>query len=134
MVAGPSAVAMRRPTPKAWRSGGNRETGAPPTPRRKRIDSVQGVLPKRDQNKADTVGALISMDAWGGMVMKGNPLASGASLFPPARGEGRDAGGGGRVKTWITSRCGHGPAVRFGSRWAAPTERSAMTQAPDASP
>jgi uncharacterized protein len=50
-------------------------TGEQPIPGWKRIDAIQGVLPKRDQNKADTVGGLISMDEWGGMVMKGDPLA-----------------------------------------------------------
>ena len=50
-------------------------TGAQPIPSWKRIDAIQGVLPKRDQNKADTVGGLITMDEWGGMVANGNPLA-----------------------------------------------------------
>ncbi len=50
-------------------------TGAQPIPGWKRIDAIQGVLPRRDQNKADTVGGLISMDQWGEMVMKGDPLA-----------------------------------------------------------
>jgi uncharacterized protein len=53
----------------------NTQTGAQPIPGWKRIDAIQGVLPKRDQNKADTVGGLISMDDWGAMVMKGDPLA-----------------------------------------------------------
>jgi uncharacterized protein len=51
------------------------KTGAQPIPGWKRIDAIQAVLPKRDQNKADTVGGLISMDQWGDMVAKGNPLA-----------------------------------------------------------
>ncbi len=50
-------------------------TGAQPIPGWKRIDAIQPVLPKRDQNKADTVGGLITMDEWGGMVANGNPLA-----------------------------------------------------------
>jgi hypothetical protein len=33
------------------------------------------VLPRRDQGKADTVGGLISMEDWGGMVAQGDPLA-----------------------------------------------------------
>ena len=48
-------------------------TGAQPIPGWKRIDAIQPVLPKRDQGKAETV--LISMDEWGAMVMKGDPLA-----------------------------------------------------------
>jgi uncharacterized protein len=51
------------------------KTGHQPIPGWKRIDAIQGVLPQRDQNKADTVGGLISMDEWGEMVAKGNPLA-----------------------------------------------------------
>jgi uncharacterized protein len=51
------------------------KTGTQPIPGWKRIDAIQGVLPKRDQNKADTAGGLISMDQWGEMVAKGNPLA-----------------------------------------------------------
>jgi uncharacterized protein len=51
------------------------KTGAQPIPGWKRIDAIQGVLPQRDQNKADTAGGLISMDEWGDMVVKGNPLA-----------------------------------------------------------
>ena len=43
-------------------------TGAQPIPGWKRIDAIQGVLPQRDQGKADTVGGLISMDDCGGMV------------------------------------------------------------------
>lgn len=50
-------------------------TGAQPIPGWKRIDAIQGVLPKRDQGKADTAGGLISMEDWGGMVAKGDPLA-----------------------------------------------------------
>jgi uncharacterized protein len=50
-------------------------TGRQPIPGWKRIDAIQGVLPQRDQGKADTVGGLISMDQWGEMVMKGDPLA-----------------------------------------------------------
>jgi uncharacterized protein len=51
------------------------KTGAQPIPGWKRIDAIQGVLPQRDQHKADTVGGLISMDQWGEMVIKGDPLA-----------------------------------------------------------
>jgi len=51
------------------------QTGAQPIPGWKRIDAIQPVLPQRDQGKADTVGGLISMDQWGEMVMKGDPLA-----------------------------------------------------------
>ena len=50
-------------------------TGVQPIPGWKRIDAIQGVLPKRDQHKADSVGGLISMDQWGEMVMQGDPLA-----------------------------------------------------------
>jgi hypothetical protein len=50
-------------------------TGAQPIPGWKRIDMIQPVLAQRDQNKADTVGGLISMDEWGAMVAKGDPLA-----------------------------------------------------------
>lgn len=50
-------------------------TGEQPIAGWKRIDAIQPVLPKRDQNKADLVGGLISMDEWGGMVMKGDPNA-----------------------------------------------------------
>lgn len=50
-------------------------TGEQPIPGWKRIDAIQGVLPRRDQGKADTVGGLISMEEWGGMVAKGDPLA-----------------------------------------------------------
>jgi uncharacterized protein len=50
-------------------------TGAQPIPGWKRIDVIQGVLPARDQNKADTAGGLLTMDQWGGMVAEGDPLA-----------------------------------------------------------
>ena len=50
-------------------------TGGQPIPGWKRIDAIQGVLPRRDQGKAETGGGLISMDQWGEMVMKGDPLA-----------------------------------------------------------
>ncbi len=50
-------------------------TGAQHIPGWKRIDAIQPVLPARDQNKADTVGGLITMDQWGEMVATGNPLA-----------------------------------------------------------
>ena len=50
-------------------------SGAQPIPGWKRIDAIQGVLPRRDQGKADSVGGLISMDEWGEMVAQGNPLA-----------------------------------------------------------
>jgi uncharacterized protein len=53
----------------------NTKSGEQPIPGWKRIDAIQAVLPQRDQNKADTVGGLISMDQWGAMVMKGDPLA-----------------------------------------------------------
>ena len=66
--------------PKMQRMEGSRyvpdsATGAQPIPGWKRIDAIQPVLPKRDQNKADTVGGLITMDQWAGMVAEGNPLA-----------------------------------------------------------
>ena len=66
--------------PKMQRIEGSRyvpdsTTGAQPIPGWKRIDAIQPVLPRRDQNMADTVGGLITMDQWGGMVAKGNPLA-----------------------------------------------------------
>ena len=66
--------------PKMQRMEGSRYvpdalTGTQPIPGWKRIDAIQGVLPARDQNKADTAGGLISMDQWGGMVAEGNPLA-----------------------------------------------------------
>ena len=51
------------------------KTGAQPIPGWKRIDAIQGVLPRRDQDKADTAGGLISMDEWGEMVVKGDPQA-----------------------------------------------------------
>ena len=50
-------------------------TGAQPIAGWKRIDAIQPVLPKRDQNQAHLVGGLISMDEWGAMVMKGDPNA-----------------------------------------------------------
>lgn len=50
-------------------------TGAQPIPGWKRIDAIQGVLPQRDQGRADSVGGLISMEQWGEMVAKGDPLA-----------------------------------------------------------
>lgn len=50
-------------------------TGEQAIPGWKRIDMIQGVLPGRDQNKADLAGGLISMDEWGRMVAEGNPLA-----------------------------------------------------------
>lgn len=50
-------------------------TGDQPIPGWKRIDAIQGVLPKRDQGQADKVGGLISMDEWGGMVASGDPRA-----------------------------------------------------------
>jgi hypothetical protein len=66
--------------PRMQRLAGSRHvpdtrTGAQPIPGWKRIDAIQGVLPLRDQGKADTVGGLISMDGWGEMVMQGDPLA-----------------------------------------------------------
>lgn len=51
------------------------QTGEQPIPGWKRIDAIQAVLPQRDQNKADQVGGLISMDQWGEMVSRGDPLA-----------------------------------------------------------
>jgi predicted pyridoxine 5'-phosphate oxidase superfamily flavin-nucleotide-binding protein len=50
-------------------------TGEQPIPGWKRIDAIQGVLPKHDQGKADTVGGLITMDQWGEMVIKGDRRA-----------------------------------------------------------
>ena len=50
-------------------------TGEQHIPGWKRIDAIQGVLPSRDQNKADSVGGLISMDEWGAMVATGDPRA-----------------------------------------------------------
>ena len=66
--------------PRMQRTEGSRyvpdtRTGAQPIAGWKRIDAIQGVLPQRDQGQADTVGGLISMDEWGDMVMKGDPLA-----------------------------------------------------------
>jgi uncharacterized protein len=50
-------------------------TGHQPIPGWKRIDAIQGVLPQRDQGKADQAGGLITMDQWGAMVGQGDPLA-----------------------------------------------------------
>ncbi|HWH81768.1 MAG TPA: pyridoxamine 5'-phosphate oxidase family protein [Burkholderiaceae bacterium] len=50
-------------------------TGAQPIAGWKRIDAIQPVLPARDQGQAETVGGLISMDEWGAMVGRGDPLA-----------------------------------------------------------
>lgn len=50
-------------------------SGAQPIPGWKRIDAIQGVLPKRDQGLADTVGGLISMGDWEAMVKRGDPMA-----------------------------------------------------------
>ena len=50
-------------------------TGHQPIPGWKRIDAIQGVLPQRDQGKADQAGGLISMAQWGAMVGQGDPLA-----------------------------------------------------------
>jgi uncharacterized protein len=50
-------------------------TGVQHVPGWKRIDAIQDVLPARDQNKADTVGGLITMDEWGRMVAEGDPKA-----------------------------------------------------------
>jgi predicted pyridoxine 5'-phosphate oxidase superfamily flavin-nucleotide-binding protein len=66
--------------PRMQRVNGSRyvpeaETGHQPIPGWKRIDAIQGVLPQRDQGKAESVGGLITMDEWGGMVAEGNPLA-----------------------------------------------------------
>ncbi len=66
--------------PKMQRINGSRyvpdaQTGAQPIPGWKHIDVIQGVLPARDQNKADTAGGLLTMNQWGGMVTEGNPLA-----------------------------------------------------------
>jgi uncharacterized protein len=66
--------------PRMTRTEGSRYipnplTGEQHIPGWKRIDLIQGVLPARDQNKADSVGGLITMDAWGQMVAEGNPLA-----------------------------------------------------------
>jgi uncharacterized protein len=51
------------------------KTGEQAIPGWKRIDAIQGVLPARDQNKAASVGGLVTMDEWGQMVAEGNPLA-----------------------------------------------------------
>ena len=66
----PAHSARKRLTPCA-----GCETAAQPIPGWKRIDAIQKVLPQRDRNKADEAGGLISMDEWGEIVMKGNPLA-----------------------------------------------------------
>lgn len=50
-------------------------TGEQAIPGWKRIDAIQGVLPQRDQGKADQAGGLITMDQWGAMVGRGDPLA-----------------------------------------------------------
>jgi len=50
-------------------------TGDQPIAGWKRIDAIQGVLPRRDQGKADSVGGLITMDQWGSMVMEGDERA-----------------------------------------------------------
>jgi uncharacterized protein len=64
---------MTRVTPSRYVP--DAKTGHQPIPGWKRIDMIQPVLPKRDQGKADSVGGLISMEEWGGMVAKGDPLA-----------------------------------------------------------
>jgi uncharacterized protein len=51
------------------------QTGAAPIPGWKRIDAIQGVLPARDQGRADSAGGLIGMAEWEAMVKQGNPLA-----------------------------------------------------------
>ena len=51
------------------------KTGFQPIPGWKRIDMIQPVLAKRDQNLAETAGGLLSMQEWGGMVAKGDPMA-----------------------------------------------------------
>jgi hypothetical protein len=66
--------------PRMQRVDGSRyvpeaQTGHQPIPGWKRIDAIQGVLPRRDQGKAGSVGGLITMDEWGDMVAQGNPLA-----------------------------------------------------------
>lgn len=60
---------------KASRYVPDAKTGAQPIPGWKRIDAIQGVLPARDQHKADSDGGLISMDAWGRMVAEGDERA-----------------------------------------------------------
>ena len=50
-------------------------TGEQPIPGWKRLDVIQGVLPQRDQDKAESAGGLLSIDHYGEMVMKGDPLA-----------------------------------------------------------
>ncbi len=64
---------MQRVTPSRYVP--DTKTGHQPIPGWKRIDAIQDFLPKRDQGKAETVGGLISMDEWGAMVGKGDPLA-----------------------------------------------------------
>ena len=66
--------------PRMTRVGGSRYipdalTGEQHIPGWKRIDMIQGVLPARDQDKADTVGGLITMDQWGQIVASGDPQA-----------------------------------------------------------
>ncbi|MEO7854672.1 MAG: pyridoxamine 5'-phosphate oxidase family protein [Rubrivivax sp.] len=66
--------------PRMQRIAGSRyvphtRSGEQPIPGWKRIDAIQGVLPQRDQGKADAAGGLISMDDWGAMVMTGDPRA-----------------------------------------------------------
>ena len=66
--------------PRMTRTAGSRYvphavSGAQHIPGWKRIDAIQGVLPARDQNKAESVGGLISMDQWGQLVAEGDPLA-----------------------------------------------------------
>jgi hypothetical protein len=59
---------VRMPDDSLW-------PGAQPIAGWKRIDAIQGLLPPRDQSKANTVGGEISMDEWTEMVKQGNPLA-----------------------------------------------------------
>lgn len=66
--------------PRMQRLAGSRyvpdaQTGAAPIPGWKRIDAIQGVLPGRDQDKADGAGGLIGTAEWKAMVKQGNPLA-----------------------------------------------------------
>lgn len=66
--------------PRMHRIGGSRyipdtKTGHQSIPGWKRIDAIQGVLPKRDQGKASCFGGWISTDEWGAMVMQGAPRA-----------------------------------------------------------
>jgi hypothetical protein len=51
------------------------QTGEQAIPGRKRIGMIQGVLPGRDQGKAELAGGLISMHEWGRMVAEGDPRA-----------------------------------------------------------